>query len=220
VTDVISLDDPRIRLGSSLELYWDCLELATCDDDTPIVTTSIEATSATLWSRGFSASPTPERADLPLLFTWDALANVPRWDQHPGMYTRYGEVLPLVAAIEDQYVIMGSGDALTIRFDASELPPVPDGHVRDYLVFLDGWAKDRDPNTHEALEVEPLPFHGMSGYPYAETESFPDSTEHRAWREQWNTRSAHGWVIPMSPVREAEWIRSAVGGSGPRRRRR
>ena len=31
------------------------------------------------------------------------------------------------------------------------------GWVRDYLVFLDGWAKDRDPNTVEALEVEPLP---------------------------------------------------------------
>ena len=108
-------------------------------------------------------------------------------------------------------VIMGSGDALTLRFDASELPPVPEGYVRDYLVFLDGWAKDRDHNTHEALEVEPLPFHAMSGYPYPETERFPDTPEHRAWREEWNTRPAHRWVVPMAPALETEWVHAMTG---------
>ncbi|MEM9799923.1 MAG: FG-GAP-like repeat-containing protein [Planctomycetota bacterium] len=211
VTDVVRRDDPRLRIGSTLELYWDRIELATCGDDAEIVTTSLEPVGTRLWTRGFSAPIQPERSDLPLFFDWDELAEVPRWDQHPGMYTRYGDVTPLLGEIDDRFVIMGSGDALTIRFDARELPPVPEGFRRDYLVFLDGWAKDRDPNTHEALEVEPLPFHGMSGYPYADSESFPDTPEHRAWRETWNTRPARRWIIPLSPVQERDWLREALG---------
>ena len=79
------------------------------------------------------------------------------------------------------------------------LPPLPDGWTRDYLVFLDGWAKDRDPNTHGALYVEPLPFHGMSGYPYGVDEGFPDDEEHRRWRREWNTRPAHRWIESLVP---------------------
>jgi hypothetical protein len=85
-----------------------------------------------------------------------------------------------------------------VRFDAAGLPPLPDGWRRDYLLFLDGWAKDRDPNTLEALYVEPLPFHGMSGYPYGPEEHFPDTPEHRAWRREWNTRAAEPWLAPLA----------------------
>ena len=122
------------------------------------------------------------------------MADLPRWNPHPGQYTRYGQTLPLLQSIDDQYVIMGAGEALEVRFDASGLPPVAEGMRRDFLVFLDGWAKDRDPNTKEALHVEPLPFHGMSAYPYGEDESFPNTPEHRAWRKQWNTRRDEPWI--------------------------
>ena len=206
ISEIIQREDPRIRLGSTLELYWDCIEIATCNDDAALWTHPLEPIGAKLWSRGFSEPVVPDRQDLPLFFEWDKIANRPRWNQHPGQYTRFGEVLPLLGEIDDQFVIMGSGDALTIRFDASSLPPVPKGYQRDYLVFLDGWAKDRDPNTHEALEVEPLPFHGMSGYPYTEQESFPTTPEHENWRKEWNTRKEHQWIVPLSPSREAEWL--------------
>ena len=210
VSKILNREDPRMRLGSTLELYWDCIELATCDDDAGLITSSLEPIGTRLWSRGFSEGQIPDRQDLPLFFDWDKIAMEPRWDQHPGDYTRYGAVGPLLTEVDDRYVIMGSGDALTLRFDASELPPVPEGHVRDYLVFLDGWAKDRDHNTYEALEVEPLPFHAMSGYPYPDTESFPDTPEHRAWRAEWNTRPAHRWVVPMAPALETEWVHAMV----------
>ena len=210
ISEILNREDPRMRLGSTLELYWDCIELATCDDDAELFTSSLEPVGTRLWSRGFSEGQIPDRQDLPLFFDWDKVAMEPRWDQHPGNYTRYGAVGPLLTEVDDRYVIMGSGDALTIRFDASELPPVPEGHVRDYLVFLDGWAKDRDHNTYEALEVEPLPFHAMSGYPYPDTESFPDTPEHRAWRAEWNTRPAHRWVVPMAPALETEWVHAMV----------
>ena len=102
---------------------------------------------------------------------------------------------------------MGSGDALTIRFDASELPPVPEGHV-DYRLPR-RLAKDRDHNTYEAPRSS-RPFHAMSGYPYPDTESFPDTPEHRAWRAEWNTRPAHRWVVPMAPALETEWVHAMV----------
>jgi hypothetical protein len=64
---------------------------------------------------------------------------------------------------------MGSGDELTLRFNAA-LKPVAEGFERDFLLLVDGWAKDADPNTAFSRSVEPLPFHGMSGYPYPATE--------------------------------------------------
>jgi len=205
VSEILNRDDPRLRISSSLRLYWDSIRLAVDDDDAELRVTSLAPSSAELWQRGFSARVDP-REDEPELFDWDRLATEARWDQHPGLYTRHGEVRPLLDAIDDRFVIMGSGDCLTLRFDARELPPVPAGFVRDYLVFLDGWAKDRDPNTIEALEVEPLPFHAMSGYPYGADETFPDDELHRAWREEWNTRRAYPWVIPVSPTRQAQWV--------------
>jgi hypothetical protein len=38
--------------------------------------------------------------------------------------------------------------------------------------------------------VEPLPFHGMSGYPYGAGERRPASAAHREWQRQYNTRPA------------------------------
>ncbi|MEQ1891962.1 MAG: hypothetical protein ABL998_05415, partial [Planctomycetota bacterium] len=201
---LLDREHPRLRIRSSLRLYWDALRLAIDADDAARRVTELEPLGAELWPRGFSRALAAERADLPERFEWDVLAADARWDQHPGLYTRYGETLPLVQAIDDRFVILGSGDALTLRFDARALPPLPAGWRRDYLVFLDGWAKDRDPNTLAALAVEPLPFHGMSGYPYGADERFPAAAEHEAWRREWNTRPARRWLVPLAPAREAE----------------
>jgi hypothetical protein len=210
VTELVDRDDPRLRLRSTLRLYWDSIRLAVDGDDAPLAIMPLEPASAVLWPRGFSQPSAASRADLPARFDWERLSQAMRWDQHPGSYTRYGETLPLVQAIDDRFVILGSGDALAVRFDARHLPPPAPGRVRDWLVFLDGWAKDRDPNTLEALSVEPLPFHGMSGYPYGPGERFPDGPEHAAWRAEWNTREARRWIPPLAPAREAEWVRDVA----------
>jgi len=206
LTEHLVRDDPRVRIVSTLELYWDRIALAVCADDAPRRVTELAATGAKLWSRGFSR-PIPSRAvDQPQRFDWDELDEEPRWNQHPGRYTRFGDVLPLLGEVDDRFVIMGSGDALELRFDGRGLPPLPEGWRRDFLVYLDGWAKDRDPNTVEALEVEPLPFHAMSGYPYRADEAFPDTELHRRWRAEWNTRPAFEWIVPLAPPRLREWL--------------
>jgi len=199
LTDALDRSDPRLRVFTTLRLYWDSIRLAVDADTTPLAKHSLEPASAQLWRRGFSAPLRDGRANQPERFVWEELAEFPRWNPHPGRYTRLGECLPLVEAIDDMFVIMASGDALTVRFDATALPPVPQGWRRDFLVFLDGWAKDRDPNTLEALYVEPLPFHGMSAYPYGEGERFPDGEAHRRWRREWNTREAEPWIPFQAP---------------------
>ena len=194
VTQLLLRDDPRLRVFCTLQLFWDSIRLAVDDDDAELLTTHLEPSSSRLWRRGFSGPLESLRPNQPERFDWDRLARIPRWNPHPGLYTKLGEVLPLLTEIDDRFVIMASGDCLTVRFDAAELPPLRPGFRRDYLVFLDGWAKDRDPNTVEALYVEPLPFHGMSGYPYRADENFPADEQHRAWRREWNTRDAESWL--------------------------
>jgi len=202
VLDVEALglrEDARLRVFCTLQLYWDRVVLAVDGDDAELRTTPLEPVAAVLWERGFSAPLVCAGGELPERFDWDRLARHAQWDQHPGMYTRFGDCLELVGAIDDRFVILGSGDALALAFDARELPPLREGHVRDYLLFLDGWAKDRDPNTLEALEVEPLPFHGMSGYPYGPGERFPAGEAHQDWRREWNTRPARRWIEALAP---------------------
>ena len=75
--------------------------------------------------------------------------------------------------VDDKLIIMGSGDELKLRFRAGAFPALPDGWTRDYLLKVDGWAKDSDANTAFPTSVEPLPFHAMSVYPYPKKEHFP-----------------------------------------------
>lgn len=92
---------------------------------------------------------------------------------------------------------MGPGDELRLRFEAAKLPPLPQGWTRDFLLKVDGWAKDRDPNTAFSTTVEPLPFHGMSRYPYPISEHFPDDEAHARYRREYNTRPALRLIRPL-----------------------
>lgn len=209
VSEILRRDDPRIRVFCTLRLYWDSIRLAVGEDE-PTRITTLEPLSADLWDRGFSKPvfyqctdstkdiETKLREQQLEWFDWDLVESDPPWNQHPGFYTKLGGVLPLLDAVDDRYVIMGAGDSLRVRFSADGLAPPEAGWTRDYLLFLDGWAKDRDPNTVEALEVEPLPFHGMTGYPYPAGESFPTDELHETWRREWNTRPAKVWIQPLS----------------------
>jgi tetratricopeptide (TPR) repeat protein len=203
VSALLDRADPRLRLASTLRLYWDSIRLAVDAEDAPTEVREAPLAAADLRERGFS-----EPVDLPGVgaqlaeldwFEWERLAAEPRWDQHPGMYTRFGDVRPLARAIDDRFVILGSGDALRLAFDAGGLAEPRAGWRRDYLLFLDGWAKDRDPNTLQAELVTPLPFHGMSGYPYGPDEAYPDDVEHRRYQREWNTRPAKTWLAPLAP---------------------
>jgi hypothetical protein len=89
---------------------------------------------------------------------------------------------------------MGAGDELRLEFPATGLPPLKAGERRDFLLLVDGWAKDADANTAFSQTIEPLPFHAMSRYPYPPAEHYPDDPVHEAYRKSYNTRPAIRFV--------------------------
>jgi hypothetical protein len=142
----------------------------------------------------------PERRQ-PERFDYASWMPITEWNPTPGLYTRYGDVQPLLASVDDLLLVMGSGDEARLAFDAAALPPVRAGWRRDFLLLVDGWAKDGDANTAFSQTVEPLPFHGMSSYPYPAGERFPDNPVHNLYREMYNTRPA---LRLLHPLRGAE----------------
>lgn len=188
VTSMLNRADLRLRVSSSIRLYWDAITVAVDADDAPITVTRLEPKSARLWHRGFSAPIADVRPDQPERYDWDRKEPQARWNQHYGSLTRFGDVVPLLGAIDDRFAIFSAGDAIDLRFDATTTPLRP-GLARTYLVYVDGWAKDADPNTKLSQTVEPLPFHGMSGYPYRADEHYPTDDAHLDYQLEWNTRA-------------------------------
>jgi hypothetical protein len=192
----------EVRIESDLCLYWDEVFLAVEDPAAAIVRSELAPRVAELRFRGFSR-PTvhPERKQ-PESFDYQSWMPVSMWNPTPGLYTRYGDVRPLLAAVDDRMVVMGSGDEIRLVFPGAALPPLPAGWVRDWMVSVDGWAKDGDANTAHSQTVQPLPFHGMSQYPLPAGERYPDDEAARAWQEEWNTRPALRLLRPLRPETE------------------
>ena len=161
--------------------------------------TRINADAADLHFRGFSRAVIDPARQQPERFLYDQVLPTSNWNPTPGMYTRYGDVKPLVQASDDRMVIMGSGDELKLEYPVAELPTLPNGWTRDYLLMVDGWAKDADANTAFSQSVLPLPFHAMGSYPYKKGEHYPDDPEHRQYVEEYLTRPALKLIRPLAP---------------------
>ncbi|MES1240875.1 MAG: FG-GAP-like repeat-containing protein [Acidobacteriota bacterium] len=187
----------EVRIETSLCLYWDEIFLSGESGEPEAELTGLAPSSAELRYRGFSRPVIhPERRQ-PESFDYQSWMPVSMWNPTPGLYTRYGDVRPLLDEVDDQLLILGSGDEVRLLFDAGVLPSLPAGWRRDFLLLVDGWAKDGDANTAFSQTVEPLPFHGMSRYPYPPGERFPDDEAHRRYRELYNTRPALRVLRPL-----------------------
>ena len=162
--------------------------------------TWMDASTSDLRFRGFSKNIVHPERKQPEQFVYSETEITSMWNPTPqGHYTRFGDVRELLLTVDDRMVIMGSGDELRLQFAAGSLPPLPPGWKRDYLLEVDGWAKDGDLNTASSQSVEPLPFHNMSRYPYPESEQFPGGELHDTYRREWNTRPALRLLRPLRP---------------------
>jgi len=171
----------EVRIITNLCVYWDEIFLIESAAAPRATLTAMDADSADLRFRGFSKATIHPQRKQPESFDYAHVAPASMWNPTPGLYTRYGDVRPLIGALDDRLVIMGSGDELRLQFPAAGLPALPAQWKRDFLLFVDGWAKDGDANTAYSQSVEPLPFHGMSQYPYPQRERFPDSDMQRLY---------------------------------------
>jgi len=189
----------EIRILTNMCVYWDEIFLGEDSAAPSARITPTLLTGAQLHFRGFSRIAVDPQRKQPEAFDYGTVSPLSNWNPTPGMYTRYGDVQELVKDVDDRLVVMGSGDELQLSYDANRFPPLPPGWTRDFLLLVDGWAKDADANTAYSQNVEPLPFHGMSSYPYPAKESFPVDKFHSEYRRAYNTRPALGLIRSLNP---------------------
>jgi hypothetical protein len=187
----------QVRIVTNLCLYWD--EIYLLDDSSAPENrmTAAPMTSADLHYRGFSKPTIHAQRRQPESFDYQTVSSTSQWNPTPGNYTRYGAVATLLVSPDDRMVVMGSGDEMAFRFGAASLPPLPAGWKRDFLLLVDGWAKDGDANTAYSQTVLPLPFHRMTSYPYPSGESYPRDPEHEAYVRDYLTRPALRLIRPL-----------------------
>lgn len=194
-------DSREVRILTNMRIFWDQILVASGQPREDFQVHRLSTSRADLRYKGFPKFESPD-GKLPKVYDYDA-PSYPEWKVHVGAYTKFGEVTPLLNEKDDMFVITRSGDEIEASFDVSSLPQLPVGWTRDYFVYVDGFGKDMDPNSAGPEFLGPLPFHGMSTYPYAEGESFPDAPRFIEYFRKWNTR-IYGEALPELPIRQAE----------------
>jgi Tfp pilus assembly protein PilF len=167
-------DDHRIRLTTTMRIYWDRARLMLGGDDTQLEITRLQPLSATLRHGGYPRPLARPDSRHPYRYDPTRIDHQVGWKAHVGAYTAFGDVGGLLGDIDDRFVTTRSGDEIELRFSAP--PPVAEGMTRSYLLFADGFGKDMDPNSEAANTVGPIPFHGMPVYPYDEAVLPPAGT--------------------------------------------
>ncbi|HET6861652.1 MAG TPA: FG-GAP-like repeat-containing protein, partial [Pyrinomonadaceae bacterium] len=163
LTGIFQPKTPRkVRIRTNLEIYWDQIEWAQGLPDTQLKMDELKPSSVDLHYRGYSVIHRPD-AGAPEIPDYNKLSGSTQvWRDLIGYYTRYGEVGELLNKIDDRYVIVASGDEMSLRFP--EQPPPPAGWVRDFVIIGDGWIKDGDYNSTFSKTVLPLPYHAKQEY--------------------------------------------------------
>jgi hypothetical protein len=153
----------QVRIRTNLEIYWDAIQWAEAAPLTPLKTVTLDPSLADLHYRGYSVMHMPGAARAPEVPDYNQIeGSKQHWRDLIGYYTRYGDVRELIKRIDDRYVIVNSGDELSLRF--VEQPPPPAGWVRDFVIVGDGWIKDGDYNSTFSKTVLPLPYHAKNEY--------------------------------------------------------
>jgi len=183
-------DDFRIRIVTSMRIYWDRVRFGILHDGPELQVTPLEPVTAELRFKGYPRPVAPD-GRAPFGYDYGDAAVNAGWKDFEGAFTRFGDVRSLLLGVDDRFVIQRHGDEIAVAFDATQLPPLPAGWTRDYLVYADGFGKDMDLNSAQPHRVEPLPFHAMSAYPAAAGERGPIDASHLSWARQMNTRHVH-----------------------------
>ena len=185
----------RIRIITNLKIYWDQILIDTSPEGIPLRLTEVPMSSATLGWLGYPrAAEGQPKADV--VYVHEEVSATGPYARHAGAYTRFGDVRLLAAAVDDRFVVFGSGEEVAIEFDPSRLPQLPAGWKRDYFFYADGFAKDMDFYEAYSSTVEPLPFHTEQPYPYRPGGGYPMGTEHLEYQLRENIRHRSGRPAP------------------------
>ncbi|TWT76209.1 hypothetical protein CA13_67010 [Planctomycetes bacterium CA13] len=163
VTDEMNRDDPRLRIRTSAQIYWDCAELVVQSEPASTTSHELMLRDSELVYRGFSRR-VKESPLAPETYDYSHATMSPKWPPLRGQFTNYDACTVQLSAWDDSMVVMGSGDELRLQFSVPE-HPVPPGWKRDFILHCVGWDKDADLNTLSGQSAGPLPFREMETYP-------------------------------------------------------
>jgi len=181
----------RLRLSTNLELYYDQIFIGRPARDRTLVRVhALPLARAELRWAGFAREYSPDGRQ-PLIYDYHTMDPTAPFHVLRGAYTRYGPVGELLAEFDDRYVVMGPGDEIAVAFDATGLGALPPGMKRSFVLVSHAWCKDSDLYTAACQTLEPLPFRAMRQYPPLPDQRYPDTPQHRAYLQQYNTRWVH-----------------------------
>ena len=187
MTDKFIIEDYRIRIRTNMQIYWDHVFIAKNLLNVSKNPIRLKPFNGDLHYHGFSEIHKLNFSS-PHIPIYNSVIKEKRWRDLIGTYTRYGDVTSLLLHSDNEYVIMNSGDEITLQFDMKDIPKLENGWTRDFIFYNDGWLKDGDLNTAAGKTVEPLPFHGMKSYPLGAQNQYPDNDKLSTYRKQYNTR--------------------------------
>ena len=158
------------------------------DSNKNITISELQPIYANLHYRGFSEI-SKENFSSPHIPDYYNIVTKQKWRDLTGHYTKYGDVLSLLLKSDNKYVIMNSGDEISLKFPETSLDKLSNGWERDFLFYNDGWLKDGDLNTAQGQTASPLPFHGMLSYPPKSNDSLSIDNNHNEYMKTYNTRN-------------------------------
>lgn len=194
------LSDKRdVRIVTNMRIYWDQILVSESDKTSPGQIVKLDPIGADLRWRGFSDEVTPDGRE-PFGYDYQRVSFISPWKVMTGRYTREGDVRELLLNTDDMFVICRTGDEISLSFDAMRLPLLPAGWTRTFLLYSDGFSKEMDINSASPDQVGPLPFHGMSRYPYKWPERYPLTEARRNYLEKYNTRAVTAPVLSIESL--------------------
>jgi Tfp pilus assembly protein PilF len=182
----------KIRLTTNLQIYWDQVLVDNgASEASQVRETEMPLATARLAFRGY---PQQIEGATPgdLTYDYNRISATGPFQWQRGSYTHYGDVTPLLKAIDNHYVIFGSGEEIDAEFSGATLPMLPAGWKRDYFFYANGFVKDMDFYEASPFTVAQMPFHGMSRYPYPASEHYPDDATSLDYRLNWDDRFESG----------------------------
>jgi hypothetical protein len=177
----------RFRIRTNMEVFWDQIFMAEdVSGDEMIEVHELRPVKADLRFLGYPREYSPDGAD-PTLYDYHRVDQGVPFKNLTGTFTRFGNVLPLLERVDDQFVVMARGEEIALEFDAGALPDLAPGSARTFVLHVDGYCKDMDLYTAFPYTVEPMPYHEMENYPPDSPNKTPEDLA-----IEWNTRKMVG----------------------------
>lgn len=199
LTGIVPRDATVVRIVTTMRVYWDRIAVGITDETVKPAIARLEPVAADLRWRGFSAEQTPDGRE-PFAYDYTQVTAQSPWKVLPGRYTRLGDVRDLVTRTDDFFVVSRPGDEIALTFDASALPPLPEGSTRTFLLYASGYSKEMDLNSSSPDTLAPLPFAAMKAYPYGPGQGPPATDERRRYLERFQTRIVPRVLPPLELI--------------------